>query len=118
MYKAYKFRMYLTDNQKDEAITTKKSLVKSKKNNQDFIRETYTNYIVCKKGDKIVFSSGYIIEPQQEDYCFDVHRNVYYISWDYQDLIKYYQKARLIRNGKTITDFKEFQNQQKILEVI
>lgn len=109
---------YLLDNQKDEAITTKKTLVNLKKNNQDFIRETYTNYIVCKKGDKIVFSSGYIIEPQQEDYCFDVQGNVYYISWECQDLIKYYLKAKLIRNGKTITDFKKFQNQQKLLEVI
>lgn len=109
---------YLTDNQKDEAITTEKSLVNIKKNNQDFTREIYSNYVVCKKGDKIVFSSGYIIEPKEEDYCFDTYGNIYYISWENQDLIKYYQKARLIRNGKTITDFKEFQNQQKILEVI
>ena len=109
---------YLTDTQKDEAITTKKSLVNIKKNNQDFTREIYSNYVVCKKGDKIVFSSGYIIEPKEEDYCFDTYGNIYYISWENQDLIKYYQKARLIRNGKTITDFKEFQNQQKILEVI
>lgn len=109
---------YLTDNQKDEAITTEKSLVNIKKNNQDFTREIYSNYVVCKKGDKIVFSSGYIIEPKEEDYCFDTYGNIYYISWENQDLIKYYQKARLIRNGKIITDFKEFQNQQKILEVI
>ena len=109
---------YLTDNQKDEAITTEKSLVNIKKNNQDFTREIYSNYVVCKKGDKIVLSSGYSIEPKEEEYCFDTYGNIYYISWENQDLIKYYQKARLIRNGKTITDFKEFQNQQKILEVI